>query len=135
MTGGGQHGRQAPARRSPPGQYPGLRPARPGPTRRRGAARRRRPDGRRIAFQVWDWADDGRGYQLHLFLLRKTGAGWRTNHCATDYRALLRQKLANALERAGLADIRWREPEERGYYQPIVTARAQPDGEPVARKG
>ena len=81
------------------------------------------PDGRRIAFQVWDWTDDGQGYRLHQFLVRETGAGWRTDHRATEYRALRREDLAAALRQARLDDIRWREPEASGYYQPIVTAR------------
>ena len=81
------------------------------------------PDGRRITFQVWDWADDGRGYRLHQFLVRETGAGWRTDHFATDYRALQRQDLDAVLRLAGLAEVRWHEPAESGYYQPIVTAR------------
>ncbi len=81
------------------------------------------PDGRRVAFQVWDWADDGRGYRLHQFLVRETGAGWQTDHRATAYRAILREEMAAALRQAGLTDIRWRGPEESGYYQPMVTAR------------
>lgn len=80
-------------------------------------------DGRRIAFQVWDWFADGFGYRLHQFLLRQDG-GWRTEHAVTAYRSLLRSDLDDSLTRAGLRDIRWLEPEERDFYQPVVTARA-----------
>ncbi len=80
-------------------------------------------EGRRISFQVWDWAANGSGYRLHQFLLRQDGAGWRTEHFTTEYRALLRADLDAALAWAGLVDIRWHEPEESGFYQPIVTAR------------
>ncbi len=80
-------------------------------------------DGRRIAFQVWDWADDGRRYRLHQFLVRQTGDGWQTDHFDTEYRALLRDDLAVAAHGAGLVDVRWHVPKDSGYYQPIVTAR------------
>ena len=82
-------------------------------------------DGRRIAFQVWDWSDDGSRYRLHQFLVQQDGAGWRTEHFSVDYRALLARDLVAALRQAGfaLAGIRWHEPEESGFFQPIVTAR------------
>ena len=79
-------------------------------------------DGRRIAFQVWDWADDGHRYRLHQFLVRQTDDGWQTDHFDAEYRALLRDDLAVAVHRAGLVDVRWHEPKDSGYYQPIVTA-------------
>jgi SAM-dependent methyltransferase len=79
--------------------------------------------GRRIVFQVWDWEADGETYQLHLFLLRETAGGWSTKHHATRYRALRRAGLGALLREAGLARVRWHQPEASGYYQPIVTAR------------
>jgi len=36
--------------------------------------------GRRITFQVWDWADDGRSYAVNQFFLRETEAGWGVTH-------------------------------------------------------
>jgi hypothetical protein len=81
------------------------------------------PDGRRITFQVWDWAADGSGYMLHQFIVRQDGETWSTDHFATPYRALLRRDLEAALSEAGLSDVRWHEPEESGFFQPIVTAR------------
>jgi SAM-dependent methyltransferase len=80
-------------------------------------------DGRRIAFQVWDWAEDGRQYALHQLLLRRSEDGWRTEHFRAPYRALPRANLDAALRQAGLVDIRWHEPEATGFFQPIVTAR------------
>ncbi|MFN8664864.1 MAG: class I SAM-dependent methyltransferase [Thermomicrobiales bacterium] len=82
------------------------------------------PDGLRVAFQVWDWAPDGCEYQVHQFLLRNHDDQWRTEHVETRYRALLRADLDAALRLAGLGQISWLEPEESGYYQPVVTARA-----------
>jgi SAM-dependent methyltransferase len=81
------------------------------------------PAGRRVVFQVWDWAPDGRAYRLQLFILRETGAGWHTAHSTTEYRALLREEPSDALRGAGLTEVRWYTPEETGYYQPAVTAR------------
>jgi glycine/sarcosine N-methyltransferase len=81
------------------------------------------PAGRRIAFQVWDWAEDGQGYELHQFIVRQDGERWHTRHVATAYRALLRAELEAALRSAGLGDVHWHEPEEIGFFQPIVTAR------------
>jgi SAM-dependent methyltransferase len=81
------------------------------------------PAGRRVVFQVWDWAADGRSYRLQMFILRDTGSGWHTAQYTTEYRALLREELSEALRGAGLAEVRWQMPEESGYYQPVVTAR------------
>ena len=81
------------------------------------------PEGRRIAFQVWDWSEDGARYRLHQFLVRQHNGGWRTNHVEADYRALLRGELSAIVERAGLTRLHWHEPETSGYHQPILTAR------------
>ncbi len=79
--------------------------------------------GRRIAFQVWDWADDGRSYAINQFFMRETEAGWRTTHYVSRFRALLRDELSDILRLAGFSDICWHMPAESGFYQPIVTAR------------
>lgn len=81
--------------------------------------------GRRMTFQVWDWAPDGDTFQVHQFLLRQAGHEWHTDHFETTYRALLRADLDAALHAAGLEHIRWLEPDESGYYQPVVAARAR----------
>jgi glycine/sarcosine N-methyltransferase len=81
------------------------------------------PDGRRIAFQIWDWSEDGTRYRLHQFLLQQHNGEWRTTHVEADYRALLRGELGAIVERAGLTRLHWHEPETSGYYQPILTAR------------
>jgi len=80
------------------------------------------PRGRRIVVQLWEWDDDGRAYTLHLFILRQAGPRWRATQRTTRYRALPRAEPCAALEAAGYSEIRWREPEESGYYQPLVTA-------------
>ena len=80
-------------------------------------------EGRRIAFQVWDWTDDGRTYRLHQFLVRQDGGAWRTDHFEAEYRALGRDELEAALRSAGLVEVRWHQPEDAGFHQPAVTAR------------
>jgi glycine/sarcosine N-methyltransferase len=81
------------------------------------------PEGKRIYFQAWDWADDGRTYTVHLFLLAESGGAWETHHHETRYRALLRRELSDVLREAGFQEISWHAPEKSGYYQPVVTAR------------
>jgi glycine/sarcosine N-methyltransferase len=81
------------------------------------------PEGRRIYFQAWDWADDGRTYTVHLFLVGESDGAWETLHHKTRYRALLRDELADILREAGFQKVAWHTPEESGYYQPVVTAR------------
>lgn len=82
-----------------------------------------RSDGKRVVFQLWDWADDGRRYLMHQFLIRQDGNGTETHHFETTLRALQRDEVIAALGETGYRDIRWHPPEESGYYQPIVTAR------------
>ncbi|QSQ12379.1 class I SAM-dependent methyltransferase [Myxococcus landrumensis] len=81
------------------------------------------PEGRRILFQVWDWATDGRTYKVHQFILRPEGSGWQATEHTGVYRALQRVEVERALTRAGLVDTRWYAPEETGFYQPILTGR------------
>lgn len=81
------------------------------------------PEGRRILFQVWDWATDGRTYKVHQFILRPEGSGWQATEHTGVYRALQRVEVERALTGAGLVDTRWYAPEETGFFQPILTAR------------
>ena len=78
-----------------------------------------------ISFQIWEWDDAGRTYELAQFTLRGRGEHWETACRRTRLRALLRDELCGALAGAGLAAVRWRTPGETGYYQPIVTARRE----------
>jgi glycine/sarcosine N-methyltransferase len=78
---------------------------------------------RRIVFQLWDWLDERR-YTFHLYITRDTPAGWQTHHGASPYRAVLRDELTELLERAGFTKVRWLLPDESGFYQPLVLARA-----------
>lgn len=81
------------------------------------------PEGRRITFQVWDWAKDGSRYALEQFVIRQTAPGQYEAHGHRgEYRAVGREELTFALTSAGLTDIRWRPPEETGFHQPILSA-------------
>jgi SAM-dependent methyltransferase len=80
-------------------------------------------NGRRIAFQVWDWATDGRSYAINQFFVRESETGWRTTHYVSRFRALLRNELSDVLRAAGFSDICWHMPADSGFYQPLVTAR------------
>jgi len=82
------------------------------------------PGGRRIAFQVWDWGEDGSRYDLQQFIVWQTGGTWTTRHFSTPYRALERAELESTVREAGLISVQWHEPAESGYYQPIITGRA-----------
>jgi SAM-dependent methyltransferase len=78
--------------------------------------------GRRVVFQIWDWAEDGRSYAVnHIHMKSKDGV-WETNCFVTRFRALQRGDLSDLLLRAGFAEVRWLMPEESGYYQPIAIA-------------
>ena len=84
-----------------------------------------RPDGRQIAFQVWDWDESTPTYTVHQYVVLEDGGAWQTRHHAAVYRALRCAELAEIVRAAGLRDIAWHPPEETGYYQPILTGRRQ----------
>ena len=77
---------------------------------------------RRIVHQVWDWTG-GRHYTMHLYITRETAAGWDAHHFSSAFHAVPRAMVSGALEEAGFTDVRWMEPGESGYYQPVVLAR------------
>src|SRR3954452_1462134 len=58
-----------------------------------------------ISFQVWEWDDEGRTYELAQFTLRGEGAQWEVACRRTRLRALLRDELCGALSAAGLAEV------------------------------
>jgi SAM-dependent methyltransferase len=77
---------------------------------------------RRVLFQVWDWLDDRR-YTLHQYITEQSGPEWISHHFVSEYRCLLKNELAAALQSAGFEKVRWLTPTESGYYQPLVLAR------------
>jgi glycine/sarcosine N-methyltransferase len=82
------------------------------------------PQGHRVVFQVWDWAADGKSYRLHLYFIRyRNGVGAETRVFTGLYWPLTRANLDRLMGEAGLELIKWLEPEEAEFYQPIVAAR------------
>jgi glycine/sarcosine N-methyltransferase len=81
------------------------------------------PGGKRVYFQVWEWADDGRTYTIHLFLVTGSGGRWEVQHHQTRYRAVLRAELTEILQEGGFRDVVWHMPDTSGYYQLLVMAR------------
>ena len=80
------------------------------------------PGERRIVHQIWDWLDERR-YTFHIYITLETAGGWRSEHYAGVYRALLRQELWAILDRAGFDSVSWLEPGGSGFYQPVVIGR------------
>ncbi len=78
---------------------------------------------RRMVTQAWTWRDTER-YRLHHFILVEDAGEWRVWHGEADYRAMTRSVLSDHLHRAGFGNVRWRLPDESGFFQPVVTARA-----------
>ena len=79
-------------------------------------------DGRRVVFQLWDWAESGDRYRNHQFLIRESGGDYGVKHFETELRALLKGEILAAVGKAGFENVQWHVPEQSGYYQPIVTA-------------
>lgn len=81
------------------------------------------PRTRRLSFQVWEWLDD-RTYQPTLVFMDEREAGWDvTSHRLGPLRAILPHEVEAALAANGLRDVHVRQPDETGFYQPIVSAR------------
>jgi SAM-dependent methyltransferase len=82
------------------------------------------PQGRRVVVQVWTWDPVDPVYDLELFLLLEHGEGWRASSFQGRYRAYRRSDVDAALAGAGFTEPRWLMPEDSGYHQPLVRARA-----------
>ncbi len=78
------------------------------------------PGARAVSFQVWDWDERGRTYALEQLMVHETPEGWHTTSHATRLRAVRRAELLAAFTAAGLADVRWLEPQDSGFHQPIA---------------
>lgn len=84
-----------------------------------------KPGRRHIVGQSWTWSDAGGLVDICLFILREARGGWSTTVHQTTVRAWRRAELEALLRPSGFADVAWREPEETGYYQPILVAAAE----------
>ncbi|MGW8760878.1 class I SAM-dependent methyltransferase [Streptomyces sp. NPDC055815] len=79
---------------------------------------------RSVTFQLWHWHEDGEHYDLEHFQLAPAGGDWRVQVRRTTYWALGRDRLAGLAAKAGFVDLRWRMPQETGFFQPLLVARA-----------
>lgn len=80
--------------------------------------------GERVYVQTWDWSEDGRSYDLRLFVLRPTTEGnWAGKPLLTRMRAYSRAEIVEEAEKTGFAACRWLAPDQSGYYQPVLVAR------------
>jgi SAM-dependent methyltransferase len=78
---------------------------------------------RRVVGQAWEWSGDI--IDVALFIVVEGDGGWSTTVREMQYRAWRRAEVDAALERAGFIGATWATPAVTGYYQPIVTARAE----------
>lgn len=78
--------------------------------------------GRAITFQLWDWHDDGARYDLEHFMLVPDGDSWSAVTSRSTYWAITRAELAELVAGAGFVDVTWHEPEDCGFFQPVLTA-------------
>jgi glycine/sarcosine N-methyltransferase len=76
-----------------------------------------------IVFQVWSWEPDEPVYTNEQFLLRQGAAGWRVGHLATRMRAHTRSEITEAALDAGFGAVEWKDPDQSGYFQPVMMAR------------
>ncbi|MFG2577219.1 class I SAM-dependent methyltransferase [Streptomyces sp. NPDC048481] len=104
---------------------------------------------RTVTFQLWHWHDDGQHYDLEHFQLlpaddlpahrpargglspvapapsaTRSDGEWRVRVRRTTYWAIGRERLTALAADAGFVDATWRVPEETGFFQPLLIARA-----------
>ncbi|WP_392674882.1 class I SAM-dependent methyltransferase [Streptomyces sp. LN785] len=79
---------------------------------------------RTVTFQLWHWHDDGEHYDLEHVQLLPAGGDWHVQVRRTTYWALGRDRLTGLAVDAGFVDPEWRMPEETGFFQPLLVARA-----------
>ena len=82
------------------------------------------PGARHASGQGWTWSAAGDYVDVALFTMTESADGWRVTAHETTSRALRRGALTSALRRSGYDEPRWLAPDESGYYQPVVLARA-----------
>ncbi|MGV9929668.1 class I SAM-dependent methyltransferase [Streptomyces olivaceoviridis] len=79
---------------------------------------------RTVTFQLWRWHDDGEHYDMEHFQLLPQGEEWRVEVRRTTYWALGQRRLTGLAADAGFVDPGWRMPQETGFFQPLLVARA-----------
>jgi SAM-dependent methyltransferase len=85
--------------------------------------------GRVISFQLWHWHEDGERYDLEHFQLHPADGssetdGWTVRTRRTTSWALTEAQITAAVATAGFHHINWLSPEDSGFFQPLLVARA-----------
>ncbi|MEU3007961.1 class I SAM-dependent methyltransferase [Streptomyces sp. NPDC007020] len=84
----------------------------------------RADDGERtVTFQLWHWHEDGEHYDLEHFQLLPADGEWHVQVRRTTYWAISQDRLAGLAAEGGFIDVRWRMPQETGFFQPLLMAR------------
>ncbi len=79
--------------------------------------------GRRIYFQVWDWAMEDERYDFQLFIIEsRPDKTWQTDVFESKLKAWRREPLASIFRETGYSKVRWHMPEETDHHSPIMTA-------------
>jgi len=77
-------------------------------------------EGQRVSFQTWEWSGDR--YKLIQYIIEDVQS-LNINKFECEYRATRREELTSLLASCGCSKVKWKFPEETGFYQPIVIAR------------
>ncbi len=76
--------------------------------------------GQRVSFQTWEWKEEL--YRLTQYIIEDEGE-LRVSKFECAYRATRRDELTKLLLAHGCREVRWKFPEETGFYQPVLVAR------------
>jgi len=79
---------------------------------------------RTVSFQLWQWHEDGEHYDYEHFQLLPADGAWRVKVRRNTYWALGQDRLTGLVADAGFVDPVWRMPQETGFFQPLLLARA-----------
>ena len=63
-----------------------------------------------------------RRYTFHQYITYQQEGIWESLHFASTYYGWLRAELTDILSDAGFLGVRWLEPQESGFFQPMVLA-------------
>ena len=75
-----------------------------------------------IVFQLWDWEEDEPIYNNMHFIIQKGRYGWKTHQTAGRMRAYTQSEISAAVREAGFEKIDWKNPDQSGYFQPVLMA-------------
>jgi SAM-dependent methyltransferase len=80
---------------------------------------------RTVTTQLWDWRDESPLYDMtHLQVQELDSGRWVAASRTTTYRAWLRRELATLATETGLHAVRWVQPRDSHFFQPVMIARA-----------